>query len=128
MKNTKIANINIKLKDLFFKWVEITRPFHKLSNQQQHVLALFLYYHYQFKKEITNKKVIWKLVFDYDTKVAIKKELNLKDAGFQNIMYQLRKRHIIKDEKINSAYIPDLSTYAKNFKIIFNFNIVNGKK
>ena len=68
MNNVKIANINIKLKDLFFKWIEITRPFHKLTNQQQSVLALLLYYHYKYKKEITNSKILWKMVFDYDTK------------------------------------------------------------
>ena len=126
MKNSKIANINIKLKDLFFKWMEITKPFHKLTGQQQRVLALFLFYHYTYKQEITNQKILWKVIFDYDTKMLIKEELELKDAGFQNIMHQLRKRGIFKNGKIVPAYIPNLKEGAKNFKIIFNFNIVNG--
>lgn len=126
MKNTKIANINIKVKDLFFKWMEITKPFHKLTNQQQKVLALFLYYHYEYKKDITNNKILWNAVFDYDTKMLIKEELGLKDAGFQNIMHQFRKKNIIKDKKIISTYIPDLENKTNNFKIIFNFNIVDG--
>ena len=126
MKNSKVANINIKLKNLFFKWMEITKPFHKLTGQQQSVLALFLFYHYKYKQEITNQKILWKVVFDYDTKMLIKEELNLKDAGFQNIMHQLRSKGIIKDKKITPAYIPNLEKGAKEFKIIFNFNIVNG--
>ena len=45
-KNIKQANININLKDLFLKWLEITSVFHKLTTQQKQVLGLFLYYHY----------------------------------------------------------------------------------
>jgi|TARA_R110000822_G_scaffold152112_8_gene291359 hypothetical protein len=126
MKNSKVANINIKLKGLFFKWMEITKPFHKLTNQQQGVLALFLYYHYTYKEEITNQKILWKIIFDYDTKMLIKEELGLKDAGFQNIIHQLRKKGVIKNKRVTSAYIPNLEKQAKNFKIIFNFNIVDG--
>lgn len=126
MKNSKVANINIKLKDLFFKWVEITKPFHYLTGQQQNVLALFLFHHYNYKQDITNQKILWKIIFDYDTKMLIKEELNLKDAGFQNIMHQLRKKGIIIDNKINPNFIPSLEEGAKNFKIIFNFNIVDG--
>lgn len=125
MKNTKIANINIRVKDLFFKWMEITKPFHHLTKQQQDVLALFLYYHYKYKKEITNNKILWKLVFDYDTKLLIREELDIKDAGFQNIMYKLRQKHIITNNKITPAYIPKLTKNSKNFKIVFNFNIVD---
>ena len=128
MKNSKVANINIKLKDLFFKWMEITKPFHKLTGQQQNVLALFLYYHYKFKQEITNSKILWQGLFDYDTKMLIKEELGIKDAGFQNIMHQLRKKKIIDKKQISTAYIPNLEKDANNFKIIFNFTVINGHK
>lgn len=125
MKNVKQANINVKLKDLFFKWLEITKPLHKLTNQQQEVLALFLYYHYKIKHETTNEKILWKIVFDYDTKMKIKEDLNIKDNVLQNIMTHLRKRKIIIDNKISPIYIPSLELNSTNFKIIYNFNIVN---
>lgn len=128
MKNSKIANINIKLKDLFFKWMEITKPFHKLTNQQQSVVALLLYYYYKYKEEITNNKILWKIIFDYDTKMLIKEELGLEDAGFRNITHQLRKKKIIIDNKIASMYIPIIEKGNNNFKIIFNFNIVDGDR
>lgn len=73
MNNTKQANINIHIKDLFFRWLEITSAFHNLTTQQKQVLGLFLYHHYKLKKEISNKKILWKLVFDYDTKKLIKR-------------------------------------------------------
>jgi len=124
-KNVKQANINIHLKDLFLKWLQITSTFHSLTKQQSQVLALLLYYHYKFKQDITNSKILWKVVFDYDTKDLIKQELNMKDSVFRNILTKLRKLNIIKDNTITSAFIPDLSADSKEFKVIFNFNIIN---
>lgn len=125
MKNSKIANINITIKDLFKKWLEITKLFHKLTNQEIEVLALLLYYHYKYKKDITNEKILWKILFDYDTKLEIKEELNIKDQGIQNVLTSLRKKNIIRDNKIVSTFIPELDQDGKNFKIIFNFNIIH---
>lgn len=127
MNNVKQANINIKIKDLFFKWLEITRPLHKLPNQQQDVLALLLYYHYKIKHETTNEKILWKIVFDYDTKMKIKEDLDINDNTLQNVLSQLRKKKIIIDNKISSIFIPSLELNTKNFKIVYNFNIVDNE-
>lgn len=124
MKNSKIASINIKLKDLFNKWLHITRLFHNLTPQEIDILSLLLYYHYEYKKDITNDKILWKMVFDYDTKILIREELNIKDQGIQNALSSLRNKGVIKDNKILSTYIPQLEEDSNNFKIIFNFNII----
>jgi|688.fasta_scaffold823783_2 hypothetical protein len=129
MNNTKIANLNVKLKDLFFKWLEITKAWHKLNNQQQQVLALLLYYHYLYKKDITNNKILWKILFDYDTKIKIKEDpvfkKGLSDSALQNMLSSLRKKKIIIDGEISALFIPDIEINSKNFKVIFNFNIVD---
>lgn len=126
MKNSKIANLNTDLKGLFKKWLEITKCFHNLTNQQQGVLSLLLYHHYINKKEITNEKILWKIVFDYDTKALVKEELGIKDQVFQNILSKLRKDNIIVNNKISSFFIPNLEKKANSFKIVFNFNIIDG--
>ncbi len=128
MSNSKIANLNVTLKDLFFKWLDITKSFHKLNNQQQQVLALLLYHHYLLKKETTNNKILWKLVFDYDTRMKIKEELEMSDNVFQNILTILRKKKVIIDGEISKVFIPELDLSTKNFKVIFNFNIVDNEK
>lgn len=129
MNNTKVANLNVKLKDLFFKWLDVTKAWHKLNNQQQQVLALLLYYHYRYKKDITNNKVLWRLLFDYDTKIKIKEdpvfEKELSDSALNNIFSILRKKKIIIDGEISPLYIPELASKSNNFKIIFNFNIID---
>jgi hypothetical protein len=124
-QNKKQANINIRLKDLFTKWLEITNSFHHLTKQETNVLGLLLYYHYKYRYDITNSKIIWKMVFDYDTKKLIKQELGIKDSVFQNILTKLRKSGIIKDNRIVSTYIPQLDLDSKGFMIIFNFNIIH---
>lgn len=132
MNNVKVANLNIKIKDLFFRWLDITKAFHKLNNQQQQVLALLLYYHYQYRKETTNDKILWKILFDYDTKLKIKEDevfvKGLSDNALQNILTILRKKNIIIDGKISPIFIPELDLNAKNFKVIFNFNIVGNEQ
>jgi hypothetical protein len=126
MRNVKQANINITLKGLFLKWLDITSSFHNLTSQQKQVLALFLYYHYKYKQEITNDKILWKLVFDYDTKLLIEKELDIKNAGLQNVLSLFRKRKIINDKnEITPTFIPTIDPGAKEFKVIFNFNIIH---
>jgi hypothetical protein len=124
-KNIKIANINVKLKTFFRNWMQFTQPFHKLPNQQQAVLALLLFYHYQLKSEITNTKILWKAVFDYDIKIKISNELEIQQGALENLLSQLRKRKIIVDNQITPAYVPELDLKAKKFTIVFNFNIKN---
>ena len=126
--NSKTATLNVTLKNLFFRWLDITKSFHNLNNQQQRVLALLLYYHYQYKKETTNNKILWTIVFDYDTKMKIKEELDMNDNSFQNMMTQLRKKNVIINGEISSRFIPELDLNTKNFKVIYNFNIVDNEK
>lgn len=129
MNNIKIANLNVKLKELFFKWLDITKAFHKLNNQQQQVLALLLYYHYTYKKDITNNKILWKIVFDYDTKIKIMEDPIFKKGltvgALNNIFTVLRKNNIISDGEISKIFIPELEIKSKQFKVIFNFNIID---
>lgn len=123
MKNVKIANIKTSFKDFFYKWLYITSPFHKLGGQELSVLALFLYYFYVYKKDIKNDDLVWKILFDYETKQKIKEELNIKDSVFQNIMSNYRKKKIITGNKINSIYIPNINFEEPSYRIIYNFII-----
>lgn len=125
-KDEKVANINIRLKDFFFKWMEFTKPFHNLNTRQQSVLALLLYHHHRLSFEITNTKILWKIVFDYDTKVLIYEELNIQLGALENLLSQLRKKNVIVDNKITPNYIPYIDKNTKGFKLTFNFNFVDG--
>ena len=124
MKNGKIANINVSKKDLFMRWIEITRPFHKLTSQHSNVLGLLLYHHHTFGKSISDNDLAWKATFSYDTKAEIKEELDIKGQHLQNILSTLRKKNIIKNNQVIDAYVPNVEQDAKSFSIMFKLNIV----
>jgi spore coat polysaccharide biosynthesis predicted glycosyltransferase SpsG len=126
MDNVKSANLNVKIKKFFFRYIEFLQPFHKLQKQQYTVVALLLYYHYQFSKEITNNKILWKTVFDYDTKILITDELGITTQGLENIYTKLRKSKVIIDNEISSVYIPKIDKKSKTFTININFKIIDG--
>ena len=126
MDNVKNATINTKIKNFFFRYIEFLKPFHKLQKQHYTVVALLLYYHYQFSKEITNNKILWKTVFDYDTKILITDELGITAQGLENIYSQLRKANVIINNEISSVYIPQMDKKNKVFTININFNIIDG--
>jgi spore coat polysaccharide biosynthesis predicted glycosyltransferase SpsG len=126
MDNVKNATINVKVKNFFLRYIEFLQPFHKLQKQQYTVVALLLYYHYQFSKEITNNKILWKTVFDYDTKILITDELGITTQGLENIYTKLRKAKVIIDNEISSVYIPKIDKKSKTFTININFKIVDG--
>jgi hypothetical protein len=121
----KVVNENISAKDLFKRWLDISQPYHKLKGQYKEVLALLLYYHFKYSKQITNKKILWKIVFDYDTKKLIKDELDIKDQAIQNALTALRKKNIIVNNTITPAFIPEITSKTTKFKIEFNFNIIH---
>ena len=124
MKNSKIANIRVTVKDFFKYWLLTTKRYNKLSEREIDIVALLLYYRYSYSKEILNEKMLWKLVFDYDTRLLIKEELNMTNSNFENNLTNIRVKGVIKDNIIKSAYIPDIELEAKNFKVIFNYNII----
>jgi hypothetical protein len=128
MKNGKIANINVTIKKLFFRWLALTKPFHNLSKQQQTVLGLLLYYNHMYKKDISKDELRWKMVFNYDTKMLIKEELDINDARMQNILTSLRKSGAIINNQIVSTFIPDLELDSNIFRLVFNFKIIDDKK
>lgn len=127
MKNVKVANINTTIKKLFKDWLYLTKIFHKLTKQEINVLSLFLYEHYNLKKEITNEKILNKVLFDYDIKMKIKEELNIKDPSLQNAMTSFRKKGIIVNNRLSKLFIPQIEKDSKNFKLIYNFNIIDEK-
>lgn len=126
-KDVNIANINTTIKGVVSLWLKFTKPAHNMTNQEQEVLSSFLYYYIKFRDEIKEDSVAWKMTFDYDTRLKVKSDTGIKDYTLQNILTRLRKKEIItNDNKIRKNFIPNISLDSKSFKLIYNFNIING--
>lgn len=123
MKNGKIANINVDLPGLFLRWVELTKPFHMLAPQHSELLGMLLYHNYILSRSVTDEDLVWKMVFSYDTKSEIKDAMGIKGQQLQNLLTILRKKGVVKDNKVVNTYVPNLEPNAKSFSIIFNLNI-----
>ena len=124
MSNVKQALIKTNIQNFFKHWLTLTKPLHKLKPQEMNAIASLLYYYFEFKKEIQNDDLAWKLTFDYDTKHKIYAELNVIEGSFNNTLYALRKKKIIIDNKINKSFIPILDlTTSNTYSLIFKFEI-----
>lgn len=124
MSNVKQALIKTNVKNFFKHWLMLTKPLHKLKPQEMNAIAALLYYYFEFKKEIQNDDLAWKLTFDYDTKHKIYKDLDIIEGTFNNTLYALRKKKIIIDNKINKSFIPILDlTTSNTYSLIFKFEI-----
>jgi len=123
MKNKKEVVINTNFKDLMYYWLKFIKPFHNLPEQPMRILALVLYYYFEYKEKITDDEIIWKMIFEYDTKVKILNELNIKNHTLENKFTDLRKRGVIKNNTVDKKFIPDLNINSKEFQINFRFNI-----
>ncbi|AGO48987.1 hypothetical protein N356_gp095 [Cellulophaga phage phi14:2] len=125
MKNETVANINTNFNGLIRKWVSFTHPFHKLAPQEQETLTALLIFYFKFKKTIKDEDVVWKMVFDYDTRAKMGVMINSKDYTLQNNLTKLRKKKVLKDNKVVPNFIPNIEPDCKNFKLIYNFTVKN---
>ena len=67
------------------------------------------------------------LVFLADIhKKAIAEEIGMSSNGVECMLSKLRKTGIIKDNRINKRFIPNLDLDAKSFNMIVVFDIQNG--
>ena len=125
MKNNKTVVINTTFKDLMYYWLTFIKPFHNLSEQRMRILALLLYYYFEYKKKIDDDEIVWKMVFDYEVKIKITNELNVKLHTIENKLTELRKKKIINNNVINPNFIPNLTRDSDKFSINFNFKVTD---
>jgi len=123
IKNTNIASFPVTYKQLFTYWLVVTKLLHKLTDKEIDLLAILLYKRMELSKDITNEKYLNKVLFDADTKKELEKELDVNNLRIQNILSSLRRKNVITDNRINPKFIPNIEHGAKNFRIVFNFEI-----
>lgn len=102
----------------FRQYLELLNPLLRLRGKELDVLAEILYHNHRLE-EIPEKHR-WKLIFDYDTKTEIRTKLQLSDASLNNNLSALRKKGIIRKNKVSDSFLIHPSNYCK---LTFSFNI-----
>lgn len=126
MKNINVQTLKVNEENFFWAWLKILQPFLKLRKQEVQVLSKLLYYRYRIMNvnNITNEVIVNELLFGTQYRKKIRADLKLEDYSFNNILTSLRKKDIIVNNEISNKVIPRVDNNFKNFKLIYNFEII----
>jgi len=113
--------IPVGKRKFFRAFVEILQPFIKVRNREGEVFAELLYQCY-LRRAMADKKDMFKLVFDYDTREQIQEHLGISSAVLRNTLSALRKKRLIIDNTIPKHYLMDLE---EEVNLTFRFLIQN---
>lgn len=114
-------NINTTERKFYRQLLELLRsfpPLNRCANNELDVLGELLYFNHVYSG--LDQTIRNKIIFDYDTRVDICKNLNMNEAVFRNTLTQLRKKGLIKERQLIFK-MPALTN--NKFVISFTFNI-----
>lgn len=107
----------------FSLWLVLMKGFINLRTIEELVLSKLLEHRSNYSKMLTNKDDISLLLFSTNTRRTIMKELDIKEADFNNTLSRLRKLKVIENNDINGNLIPTVKADFNNFKLIFDVTI-----
>lgn len=120
MQDGSLTRIKTNLDKFFSQWVAFTRPFHKLSPSEGHILSIMLKKRYELSEMIKDDNLIDMNLMSEQSRIELSNEAGLTRANLQTMFSKLRKAGIIVDNRIDSRFIPNLSLDGK----LFNFGII----
>lgn len=116
----KIVNINATKKQIYYHYLNVTTPLHKLSPKEKYLLSLFLYYRDIEMNNFKNENDLWVKIFSKDIKEKIMIEMDISSPIIHNLMTSLRKKKVIVDNKISPQYLINLTNNKLELSFIFN--------
>ena len=99
------------------------KPYHKLTSREIDVISELVKIRFQLSKVILDEDVLDSVLMSEDTKKKVREICKIKLSHFQVIMGKLRKHGIIINDKINKRFIPNIKEDAKDFRLIFYFDL-----
>ena len=127
-ENLNVQSFKVTKESFFKMWLMILQPFLKLRNKELDVVAKLLYHRYLISLEVKNKEMLDDLLFSTKMKKQIILELGIPEYAYNNLLTPLRKKGIIIDNSINKQIIPVIKEPFSNFKLVYNFDIVEDAK
>lgn len=117
-----VVRVPTSLDTSFFRWwVEFLRPIHKMSPRRMEVLAAFLKHRYFLSLSINDQDLLDKVTLNSDSRKKIADECNISTNYMQVIFDRFKREEIIKDDKINLKFIPDIKRGSDSFKLLLYF-------
>jgi hypothetical protein len=134
-ENKEVIQLTTNHKSFYLEYLSLKKPVFevmlsmvnkrkvKLHPKLLHVFALFLYYNYKYRD--IEEQLKWKMIFDYDTKVAIMNEVGINEGHLNTYISILRNIRLLVNKTINQHFIfyPDT-----DFELIFKFTFEDEKQ
>ena len=107
--------------DEFFRaWLEVMRPLHSLASKEMDFAAAFLKKRHELAKTMTDDRLIDKVLFDSETKIAIANSLGISYSYMQYIFKKMRESGMIKGKRVDPLYCPSYEN-GKPVRWVFLF-------
>lgn len=106
----------------FLYWFQFLKPISNLTNRETEIVAALVFKRYELSKVIQDEDILNRVLMSDTTKKEIREECDITQPHFQVIISKLKKNNIIKDNKINPRYLPDIKEDTKSFKMLFLFD------
>ena len=121
--NKKVAKFKVNTRQAIARFLLITKPMHKLMNKEIEILVEILVLFTEEQGNFKRVEDAWKIVFSRDNMYNIRTKLNISKAVYNNRLYALRRKGIIKNNQVIPAYNPMIDPNNKSFELIFRFEI-----
>lgn len=118
-----VIQIDTTLSDFFKHWFEYLAPIHHLTAKQSEVMAAFIELRYELGKVISDETLLDETIMNEKYKRIIREKCGMSLQYFLVIMGELRKKKVIKNNKIDALLIPRLKPDGKDFKLLLYFPI-----
>lgn len=123
-RNLNIKTFDVDLERFFRVWLELLRPFHKMTNKEMDIVGYLLHRRHQLMVKVNDEKLVNQLLIDANTREEIRKRMGYgSNQVLSNMLSELRNKSILDGDSINRLLIPKIEYGAKSFQLIFNMNI-----
>ncbi len=95
----KVVFIKTDDSKFYLQYLRLIDPMLKLRESERKVVAELIKHYNNTPENLANEHR-WLLVFDYDTKVKISDAVGIGPASIHNILSQLRRKGIIKNNTL----------------------------
>lgn len=117
-----VVRIPCSLDNFFSYWVEFMRPFHKLTEREGQVLALFLEERYALSKVIHDEDILDNVLMSEDTKKKVREKGEVGVQHIYAIMKSFEKNNVIVNGRVNRRFVPKIPQENGNYKLMFLFD------
>ena len=97
-------------KNFIHTWFEVMRPFHHLTPREIDFAAAMLEKRYEIASTVVdpekNQATIDKLLFNEETKEAIRTKVGITRSHMQVILHKMRDAGVITDKRFSEGFIP----------------------